>query len=758
LPFSYVQYQGDGINSIFTVPFEYLDKSHVSATVLGVPTSFTWLGTSAIKIQPAPTGLVEIKRTTPKDAPPVDFSDGSVLKEKDLDLLALFSLYCAQEAQDSSDKAIAQSSLGIDLAKVYQGARTSNPTIRTNGQPLQIGDLYFNSVANTMRVYTGLLWQDVGVTVPGILNKPTTPVIAAAGQTSVPVPGGFDPAGIVVFVNGTEVNPPDVTLTSGTNIVFTAPFTGGEEVTWLAFGVFQVVDLALPSGSSKVWFQQAGTGASVRNLQDRGRETISVKDFGAVGDGVADDTAAIQGAINYASIFTRGATPFLPAGRYKITSTITLEYNRAGLKGDGATIVTGNQAAADYPWFYITHSDDAVFPSYSVLEIEGLRIESTMPLLGFAFKVVGKGIDKFAAHVKFRNLDIQGFYSAWEYGDYAFAPIISACAISGCNQVLRSKGTVAAGAHYVIEKCLVTEVGNPVGNIPIFDLGGVQTYKLIANDIEAAKSTIMTSSGADVYLYGNHFEVDIGETQTPLFILDNTDYGHFAFMHCTLFIWMSTATDVPFYTTADRKAAFVLTDCRIIVNNGITLTDSTFLTNHYHPFLANKAITIKSMLNPKSGQALVCTGPSNNALTNWTFQRALTEDFTPGGVGDPPAVVTGGAPYGGNSVSIPRSRYLATGMISVPDAAQSATIAHWGKPTFYSSGQMSLEVRLFNANKVQTNLFVVNVTGGAVGTWQRWQIDTLRNLSDSGTKYISLTYSAPDGVAYELAYPFVDFA
>lgn len=77
-----------------------------------------------------------------------------------------------------------------------------------------------------------------------------------------------------------------------------------------------------------------------------GGSGVLVSDFGAVGDGVTDDTTSIQNAINYAQ--ARGMTVELVGGKtYKITSTLTLQHGRnisdgqvyhARLKGNNATI------------------------------------------------------------------------------------------------------------------------------------------------------------------------------------------------------------------------------------------------------------------------------------------------------------------------------------------------------------------------------------------------------------------------------------
>ena len=86
--------------------------------------------------------------------------------------------------------------------------------------------------------------------------------------------------------------------------------------------------------ASGIEYDPPFTGAvtSGYTVEDKLAQTVSVKDFGAVGDGVTDDTAAIQAVINAASI--GGADVFVPKGIYQ-TSGIEL---KAGvtLRGEGA--------------------------------------------------------------------------------------------------------------------------------------------------------------------------------------------------------------------------------------------------------------------------------------------------------------------------------------------------------------------------------------------------------------------------------------
>lgn len=80
--------------------------------------------------------------------------------------------------------------------------------------------------------------------------------------------------------------------------------------------------VAASSGSSLVGFLQSGANAVARTVQSKNREVVNVKDFGAVGDGVVDDTVAIQSAINQVSVRGGGEVIF-DMGRYLITSRLT---------------------------------------------------------------------------------------------------------------------------------------------------------------------------------------------------------------------------------------------------------------------------------------------------------------------------------------------------------------------------------------------------------------------------------------------------
>jgi hypothetical protein len=93
------------------------------------------------------------------------------------------------------------------------------------------------------------------------------------------------------------------------------------------------------SGATLIGYKEGGSGSVTRTVAAKLNEVISVKDFGAVGDGVTNDQPAIQAAIAYAETLNAGYVYF-PIGNYYITSGISFSSPIGIDCASGATITT----------------------------------------------------------------------------------------------------------------------------------------------------------------------------------------------------------------------------------------------------------------------------------------------------------------------------------------------------------------------------------------------------------------------------------
>lgn len=119
------------------------------------------------------------------------------------------------------------------------------------------------------------------------------------------------------------------------------------------------------------------SGSIYRTQQERNSDVVNVKDFGAVGDGVTDDTVAIQNALNFKRS-SGGGTVRIPEGIYIVKSSIFVP-SRVRLIGEGtrsSIIKWGNVDTTGYlngvVYATETVTDDFLF-SHSVksLMIDG---------------------------------------------------------------------------------------------------------------------------------------------------------------------------------------------------------------------------------------------------------------------------------------------------------------------------------------------------------------------------------------------------
>ena len=122
------------------------------------------------------------------------------------------------------------------------------------------------------------------------------------------------------------------TMTAGTGL------TGGGDLSAnrsfaVAYGTSSTT--ATVGDDARLSFIASGTGATTRTLQNKLRDVISVKDFGAVGDGVADDTAEIQAALDAGA----GKCVYLPPGTYKTTLPLSISANTTVKADDRKAVI-----------------------------------------------------------------------------------------------------------------------------------------------------------------------------------------------------------------------------------------------------------------------------------------------------------------------------------------------------------------------------------------------------------------------------------
>ena len=143
---------------------------------------------------------------------------------------------------------------------------------------------------------------------------------ATAGQTVFTLTSmQYQPGtgALSVFVDGVNQYGPGAqyayTETDSTTVTFNSGLHVGAEVKFTT----AAINAASYGNAFQISYTPPFTGSVATNLGDKSAQWVSVKDFGAVGDGVVDDTAAIQAAID------TGNSLYFPPGNYIISSTLT---------------------------------------------------------------------------------------------------------------------------------------------------------------------------------------------------------------------------------------------------------------------------------------------------------------------------------------------------------------------------------------------------------------------------------------------------
>lgn len=270
-----------------------------------------------------------------------------------------------------------------------------------------------------------------------------------------------------------------------------------------------IARLRSSAGASVVGFVQAGAGAVQRTLQDKGYEGVSVKDFGAAGDGVLDDGTAMR--LLDAALTGAGGTVRVPRATYVIGAQNSYGVrvtNPMAIKGDGGVYTAINPALA-------SATDDTINVSPSTLTdftnviFSGFALHN--PVNGSRTGKAGIFIDTQAAGsnaalFKLRDLVIgQGS----DYGVYhqnlqasnanggMYGAIIEASAIKGGVKLDVSGDSISLAKNIIS--------GENIG-VNASLVAGASLLEIQANNITNKGGAIRLKSGSRFRILGNNIE------------------------------------------------------------------------------------------------------------------------------------------------------------------------------------------------------------------------------------------------------------
>ena len=337
---STVTLNGCGANASLPSGFGIL----VESTTTQHTYNFHRLVPKATEVTTVASKSTEIGRLGTADAVSDMNTLGTTQTVSDMNTLAAISGLNTLASNSANVTTVATNISGVNsFAERYRVA-SSAPS-----SSLDVGDLYFDTTANELKVYKSSGWAAAGSTVNGTSAR--FKYTASANQTTFTGSDdngntlAYDAGFIDCYLNGVKlVNGTDVTITSGTSVVLASGATAGDILDLVGFGTFNVAAIAATSITS-------GTLSDARLPTTMASKTLTGANVTTVynglvagGDGGSND-GQIQLNCSQNSHGVKIKAPPHSAGQsYTLTlpSSITNDYY---LKTDGS----GNLSFAEVP-------------------------------------------------------------------------------------------------------------------------------------------------------------------------------------------------------------------------------------------------------------------------------------------------------------------------------------------------------------------------------------------------------------------------
>jgi hypothetical protein len=371
--------------------------------------------------------------------------------------------------------------------------------------------------------------------------------------------------------------------------------------------------------ASNVIYNYGAAGSVSRTIENRLKETISVKDFGAVGDGVTADDAAFAAAITYCKANDRQLYVSEPDTSYKLSSPLTIDcpFNAGVYKiwEETVSVTFENDAvAAVHPewWGAKTDGTDitAAFnaASLSVNESAGLTGGGIILLGRGPYTAVGslylypyqelRGVSKYGTRLYHSGNVTAITYNPAVVAGGAGGVVISGLRLTNTNgSRTAGHGVYLKGPGQLVEECRIAGF-----------IDGVRLDATYTSVVRNVRSEVNQANGFSLVGHGTSVKWD------STYASYNTGNGYYVQDSNSYLTFINTASD-------NNLNGYYLYGTATLYQKSVTFTSpgAEHTTNAAILLRNTKAVTITGLLSTTSKTGVEISGGRQTSIIRPTL-------------------------------------------------------------------------------------------------------------------------------------------